>query len=116
MAFALEELSIYREVIISEWKMFVQEGKALRSAESSLTHMLSTPLDSSASQQRTGRSLQGRWDCPGITHLYLRSPRSRAWIQALVCHREAGSEARDDDSSRKKKNADGLTFFLPLTN
>lgn len=47
-AFALEELSIYSEVIISEWKMFVQEGKALRSAESSLTHMLSTPLDSSA--------------------------------------------------------------------
>lgn len=48
MAFALEQFSIYSEVIISEWKMFVQEGKALRSAESSLTHMLSAPLDSSA--------------------------------------------------------------------
>lgn len=59
MGFALEELSIYSEVIISEWKMFVQEGKALRSAELSLTHMLSTPLDSSAQQQGAGRSLQG---------------------------------------------------------
>lgn len=58
MAFALEEFSIYSEVIISEWKMFVQEGKALRSAESNLTHMLPAPLDSSAQQQGLGRSLQ----------------------------------------------------------
>lgn len=83
MAFALEELSIYSEVIISEWKMFVQEGKALRSAESSLTHMLSTPLDSSAQQQGAGRSLQGQCDHPGVTHLYLSSPHSRAGGQAL---------------------------------
>lgn len=59
MAFALEEFSIYSEVIISEWKMFVQEGKALRSVESNLTHMLPTPSDSSAQQQGLGRILQG---------------------------------------------------------
>lgn len=50
-------LSIYSEVIISEWKMFVQEGKALRSAESSLTHRLLTPLDSSASSRELGGGL-----------------------------------------------------------
>lgn len=54
VAFALEEFSIYSEVIISEWKMFVQEGKALRSVESNLTHMLPTPLDSSAQHRDSG--------------------------------------------------------------
>lgn len=42
------ELSKYREGIISEWKMFVQEGKALRSADLKLTHMLLTPTDLSS--------------------------------------------------------------------
>lgn len=59
MVFALEDFSIYSEVIISEWKMFVQEGKALRSVESNLTHMLLTPLGSSAQQQGLRRILQG---------------------------------------------------------
>lgn len=60
VAFALEEFSIYSEVIISEWKMFVQEGTALRSVvESNLTHMLPTLLDSSAQQQGLRRILQG---------------------------------------------------------
>lgn len=71
VAFALEEFSIYSEVIISEWKMFVQEGKALRSVESNLTHTLTTPLDSSAQQQLgLGRILQGRGYFPGIAHLH----------------------------------------------
>lgn len=64
MAFALEAFSIYSEVIISEWKMFVPEGKAVRSAVESHPHAAGS-AGSSASQgagrtRGDGAAAQGR--------------------------------------------------------
>lgn len=61
-------LSIYSEVIISEWKMFAQEGKALRSAVKAHPRAADS-IGLFCWQQRTGRgTLKGQTDCPGITH------------------------------------------------
>lgn len=74
-------------------------------------------LDSSAQQQGTGRCLQGQCDRPGIAHLWPGSPLEPTPLgSSSALLRVAGSEVRFDDSSRRKKNANGLTCFLPLAN
>lgn len=117
VAFALEEFSIYSEVIISEWKMFVQEGKALRSVESNLTHTLTTPLDSSAQQQLgLGRILQGGGYFPGIAHLHQISLCLSFGLSSGLPWSGRSGVRSADFSSGKKKSADDVTFFFPLTN
>lgn len=90
-------LSIYSEVIISEWKMFVQEGKALRSAVKSHPHAVgSIGLFCLAAENWEEESARTSWlsrNHPS-TLAHLPGP----WVQALVCHRGTGSEVRSDDS------------------